>query len=209
MNNDGILSDEQVADLRALYPSKPKEVSPGALRKRAERARKKVKLEVEKQEAQIGASATVRIFWRRNLEVANQDQIEGYLVREHIVRELVEDMQSVMDGRADLDEEFATDVAADVVDDVAAYDVCNTDVYSLHFWKEPQVFAALTQRDDERDNATGIFVRLGFVTAIPQHCFEKWQSWLKSKQPPAPPTAAELCATHIPPPLNIKVKNRE
>jgi hypothetical protein len=160
----GLLTAEQEAKIARIDARRER----ARLRKANQRRREAI--------AKKTNDETVESFWQRNREVGNQRQIAEVLERQEYVFALLDDVRAVTEGRA-FDDEFASDVEQEILEDVAEHGICEMEVMLLEFWCNPSVFAQLTQRDD----ATATFVRYGVVAGIPGHRLHEWQTWLASK----------------------------
>jgi len=165
-----ILTEEQIAELKATANRKEARAKNKAKKQRDQRAEEK---EVR--------DATPEIFWKRNRDVANQAQITSLLERQEYVFALLEDIRTVIEGRAP-DVEFATDVEEEIKADVGEHGICQMEVVLLEFWKSPNTLAMLTLRGD----ATSTFARYGLAIAIPGHRLHEWESWLRSQKTSKP-----------------------
>jgi hypothetical protein len=67
--------------------------------------------------------------------------------------------------------------ATDIIQDYETFGYCQTEISWNEFWKDPDLFQMLTSRND----ATATFARYGIVAAIPDHCYNRFQKFLKQK----------------------------
>jgi hypothetical protein len=172
----GLLSAEQVEKIKAIDN-----------RRERDRLRKAAKAKSTKK---TESGETVEKFWTRNRDIANQKQIAALLERQEYVFNLLSVMDDARLSRVSDEFLFPSEVDEDVKADIAEHGICEMEVMLLEFWKHPNVFTQLTQRND----ATTTFARYGLVVAIPGHRLHEWQEWLASKQPKSqpPPTHATL-----------------
>jgi hypothetical protein len=152
-----ILSESQIAKLKATADHKEAKGKRKAARQREQRA--------EEKEAR---DATPDAFWQHNRSVASQTQIAALKERQTYVLSLLDDIRTVLEGRS-----FAPDVEEEIKADVAEHGICEMEIYLLQFWRDPEMFAELILNEP-----TKIFARYGLVVGVPARRLHAWQAWL-------------------------------
>jgi hypothetical protein len=181
-NETGILTPDQITQIRKREDANK--------RKRDQRARDKV----EQNAAKVAEeNLTPHEFWSRNRKGASDSYLSELESRQEDVFSHLHWMEKNITGEYNdpasksychpNDETVyvgLTEGTQDIAFDVNQFGVCDTEVYLLNFWVNPNIFSKLTQR---AKHATSIFMKYGVVTAIPSHRLHGWDSWLASQKP--------------------------
>lgn len=165
-----ILTPEQVLGLqRPDQIRSAEERAKDAERKRAERARAKIRAETAKSES-------IEAFWQESRKSLDPDKLVEYQARHDYVEALLGDIRTVLENQQP-DTEFIADVENEIREDIAQFGVAHVTVPLLigEFWKNPEQLARLTNGD----TPSAIFAKFGLLIAIDDFTFfTKWTPFL-------------------------------
>lgn len=177
-NDDGgILSAEQVAELRAVYPT-PKTAAErreaARLRKAAQRTRDRAARETK---AAMSQAEDIQAFWAESLKLADPEKLAEWQAREEQVVAQLGAMRDCLEGRA-FDGQFIDDVDRDTKDMLREFgEVAATPVLLCgKFWQQPELLAQLTKNE----GATAIFAKFGILVALPDIRVHQWTEFINS-----------------------------
>lgn len=147
-----------------------------AARKREDRKRERIEKEADK-------SQTLDAFWKAQRSLVSPSTLAPLFARQERVLDSLHWLKQQLDGTYDVDPNDAEcyvgfeEGAKELIEDYEAHGYCQTEISWNEFWKDPDLFQMLTSRDD----ATATFARYGIVTAIPDHNYNRFQTFLKKR----------------------------
>lgn len=152
------------------------------IRDKERQKEKRDRIAMEKKvKAASDTSQSLDAFWKAQRSLVSPSTLAPMLQRQERVLDSLHWLKDQLDGTYDVDPNDAEcyvgfeEGAADIIRDFATFGYCQTEISWNDFWKDPDLFQMLTSRDD----ATATFARYGIVTAIPEHHYNRFQTFLK------------------------------
>lgn len=174
-----ILSDAQVAELKAHYQTDSERQAMEAREKDA--ARKRLERQKAAAAKQLEDLTTKEALWKFNRIRVPEAQLNALLERQEAIFDLIFCMRKYVDGiyeqTTDLEDRVPVEaIAPEVEMEIKQHGVVTMEIVLLDdYWKTP----LYEKFQSEPRTPTSIFARLGVVTAIPSHSLHNWEEFME------------------------------